>query len=187
MLCLIFHFPHSVDGCADGNSGSFHSDESLDKIVVKAKNSGSVLQKGMTATIVATAYVYSTSNYADFFYAADASNPSWEYIGTVNPPTGGVIADLTMDYTVPVGSETQAVRVQFRLSGGSSTTDPCLSGSYNDRDDVVFQVPPLEVTASYSSNFGAPYCSSIATSCDTGSLVVGRGAMGDDEPNYPNT
>ena len=62
------------------------------------------------------------------------------------------------------------VGIQFCSNG----INPCDSGN-------------VTVTAYYSINLGAPYCSSIGTSCDTGSLVVGRGAMGDDEPNYPNT
>ena len=133
----------SIDGCADGNGGSFHSDESLDKIVVKAVNyNGFYLEYGGTARVVATAYVYSTSsNNAEFFYAADATNPSWVYIGSVKPVATG-LQDLTLDYQLPSGSQTQAVRVQFRYDGGSSTTNPCVVGNYNDRDDVVFKVYP---------------------------------------------
>ena len=42
--------------------------------------------------------------------------------------------------------------------------------------------------ALFDSNFGAPRCKTTASSCNTGSLVVGRGAMNKGiEPTYPNT
>ena len=73
-----------------------------------------------------------------FFFAADASNPVWNYIGSAQPSGTGVQI-ITMTYTLPRGAENQAVRVQNLLSDTSSK-DPCISGNYNDRDDLVFKV-----------------------------------------------
>ena len=44
---------------------------------------------------------------------------------------------------MPSLSSTQAVRVQFRYGGSGTETDSCKSGSYNDRDDLVFDVDSL--------------------------------------------
>ena len=98
------------------------------------------LRAGELATIVATVYVFG-NNTADFFYAADASNPIWVYIGSANPTVSDQLADIEMTYTIPSGSDVQAVRVQFTYDEGDST-DPCVGGDYNDRDDVVFKVLP---------------------------------------------
>ena len=45
-----------------------------------------------------------------------------------------------MTYTIPIGSDIQAVRVQYTYEEGE-TTDPCANDDdYNDRDDIVFKV-----------------------------------------------
>ena len=42
--------------------------------------------------------------------------------------------------------------------------------------------------AVFDTNYGVPRCEFASNTCDTGSLVVGRGNMtGGAEPNYPNT
>ena len=168
------------------------------------------LRAGELATIVATVYVFG-NNTADFFYAADASNPIWVYIGSANPTVSDQLADIEMTYTIPSGSDVQAVRVQFQTIGDS--TDPCVSGFYNDRDDIVFKVLPSAslsaspskspslspsnspscpvTTAVFDSNYGVPLCESASKACDTGFLVIGRGEMGTvgngTEPNFSNT
>ena len=101
-----------------------------------------VLKAGGNATITATVYSWSTfTDHADFFYAANASKVDWKYIGSVKPSKSG-LADITMTYTLPAGAENQAVRVQFRYEqfGSSPSTNPCFTGNYNDRDDLVFMV-----------------------------------------------
>eukprot|EP00956_Cyclotella_meneghiniana_P011821 scaffold16627_cov93-Cyclotella_meneghiniana.AAC.3 len=120
------------------NTGSFHSDESNDRIVVKSSGAGA-LRAGNLATIEATVYAYSASaDTADFFYAADATNPVWFYIGSAQP-SGTGLQNISVTYTLPMGAENQAVRVQFRY-GSSPSTNPCLTEDWNDRDDLVFNV-----------------------------------------------
>ena len=129
----------SIDGCADGNSGSFHSDESNDGIVVRASESGAALEVGGGITITATVFVWSaTEDTANFFYSTDASSPVWNYIGSAQP-SGTGLQDISMTYTIPMGTENQAVRVQFGYQIGASS-NPCESGDYHDTDDLVFKV-----------------------------------------------
>ena len=103
------------------------------------------LRVGELATIVATVYVWDDDDdTADFFYAVNASNPVWVYIGSANPTVEKQLTDIEMTYTIPSGSDVQAVRVQFTYDEGPST-DPCEDGGdkeYFDRDDVVFKVLP---------------------------------------------
>ncbi|MGA9642937.1 MAG: S53 family peptidase [Terriglobales bacterium] len=129
--------PNTINNsCADGTSGTFHSDESNDRIVV-ASTSGGPLTHGTTATVSATVWAYSgyTSDALDLYYAANANSPSWVFIKTIVPTKAGA-QTLSTTFTLPTGS-LQAVRAQFRYLGRASS---CTSGSYNDHDDLIFAV-----------------------------------------------
>ncbi|QRO00847.1 hypothetical protein JRI60_18335 [Archangium violaceum] len=131
--------PNTLGGtCADGTSGVFHSDESLDRIRVFTQD-GTNFRAGGVVTIEATVWARSTYtwNKLDLYYAADARNPTWVPLTTLTP-TGSGVNRLTANYTLPAGS-LQAIRGQFRYGNGSG---PCTSGAYNDRDDLVFAVGP---------------------------------------------
>ena len=107
------------DSCADGTSGTFHSDESNDRIRVSTTD-GSSFASGKTVTVEATVWAWTTpsSDAADFFYAADATNPTWTLIATRVPTAAGA-QTLSASYTLPVGA-LQAVRVQYRYQGGAT-------------------------------------------------------------------
>jgi hypothetical protein len=142
--------PNTInDSCADGASGTFHSDESNDRIRVFTTD-GSNFAPGKTVTVQATVWAWTTpsSDTADFFYAANAASPSWVFIGSVQPTAAGA-QTLSVNYTLPAGA-LQAVRVQFRYQ---STNAACAAGAYNDRDDLVFAVTSTPVTTVFSDNF----------------------------------
>jgi len=131
--------PNTINNsCADGKSGTFHSSESNDRIVVASTNGGALTQ-GNTVTVTATVWTYSTSgstkDYLDIYYTANASSPSWVLAKTIAPTTTGA-QTLSTTYTLPAGS-LQAVRANFR-SGGSAAV--CTTGSYDDHDDLIFAV-----------------------------------------------
>jgi hypothetical protein len=128
--------PNTLDSCTDGTSGSYHNDESNDRIVVKTLD-GYDFTEGATVQIDATVWAWSTgsSDYLDLYYTADANSPSWVYITTINTPTGG-LQTLSAQYTLPAGN-LQAVRANFRYTGSASS---CSGGSYDDADDLVFAV-----------------------------------------------
>jgi len=128
--------PNTINNsCSDGTAGTFHSDESNDRIVVTSSSGN--LTHGQTATVSATVWAWSgyTSDHLDLYYTANVTSPSWVFIGTLNPTKAGA-QTLSATYTLPTGS-LQAVRAQFRYQGRASS---CTSGSYNDHDDLVFAV-----------------------------------------------
>ena len=128
--------PNTINNsCADGTSGTFHSDESNDRLVITS-TSGS-LTHGTTATVTATVWAYTgyTSDALDLYYAANANSPSWVFIKTIVPTKAGA-QSLSATFTLPTGS-LQAVRAQFRYLGRASS---CTTGSYNDHDDLIFAV-----------------------------------------------
>jgi len=144
--------PNTINSsCADGTSGTFHSDESSDRIVVSTTD-GSTLAAGKTVKVSATVWAYSgfTSDHLDLYYTASANSPTWTLIGTITPAAAGA-QTLSANYTLPSGS-LQAVRAQFRYLGSASS---CTSGAYNDHDDLIFAVgagaPGFSVSASPSS------------------------------------
>ena len=124
---------NTLDACADGVTGSYHVDESVDHIRISSVGGGNI-QPGATIEIVAKVWAYSAAaDYIDFFYATDATNPQWQFINTVNPSTSGA-SDVSTQYTLGNGSF-QAVRVVIRYNGASS---PCPGGVYDDVDDLAF-------------------------------------------------
>jgi len=129
--------PNTINNsCADGTSGTFHSDESNDRIVV-ASTSGGALTHGTTATVTATVWAWSgyTSDSLDLYYAANANSPTWVFIKTIKPTKAGA-QTLSATFTLPTGA-LQAVRAQFRYTGSASA---CTVGAYNDHDDLIFAV-----------------------------------------------
>jgi len=144
--------PNTINSaCADGTSGTFHSDESNDRLVV-ATTDGSSMAAGKTVKVSATVWAYSsfTSDHLDLYYTANANSPTWTLIGTITPTAAGA-QTLSANYTLPSGT-LQAVRAQFRYQGSASS---CTTGSYNDHDDLIFAVgagiPGFTVSASPSS------------------------------------
>lgn len=129
--------PNTVDGCADGTSGTYHSDESIDMLTVSTLD-GAPLLAGKAVRIDARIWTYTgyTTDYVDFFYAADATNPVWTHIATVQAPKAGE-STVSALWALSPGSAFQAVRAQLRWNGSA---DACASGGYNDRDDLVFNV-----------------------------------------------
>jgi hypothetical protein len=129
--------PNNINGsCADGSSGTFHSDESNDRILV-ASTGGGTMTHGQTVKVTATVWAWSTgsSDSLDLYYAANANSPTWVFIGTIVPPAGGAQA-LSATYTLPTGT-LQAVRANFRYQGSAAS---CSTGAYDDHDDLIFAV-----------------------------------------------
>lgn len=180
---------NTLDGCADGNSGSYHSDESNDGIRVYTR-SGNNFAAGEQVVVEADVWAWSTgsADKADVFYASDANNPDWTFIRTLSASGGGA-QTVTTSFDL-AGGDLQAVRVQWRYN---STNAACASGAYNDRDDLVFSVGGGgggggDGRASYSDALQAPLCTGAAPSCDSQTLLNGRGGMsGGAESSAPNT
>jgi hypothetical protein len=188
------------DSCADGGSGTFHTDESNDQLKVSTVD-GTDFAVGKQVRIDATVWVWPngpTSDHLDLYYTANAAaaSPTWVFLTTINPTTSqGGQQTFSATYTLPSGGTLQAVRSQFRYQG--TTPTPCLAGNYNDRDDLVFAVnggtppppPAPDVTATFDATLQAPRCTTVGKSCDSGAtLLLGRDTLATgSEPNQPNT
>lgn len=133
-----------LGGCADGTSGVFHSDESIDRVTVSSVDGG-LLTRGGAARIDVVVYAYAgyTSDFLDLYYADDANQPSWTLLGTLAPTQAGL---QTLSTTFNLGNqESPVIRAAFRYQGVAS---PCTAGPYDDRDDLVLHlVAPLRAAA----------------------------------------
>jgi hypothetical protein len=166
--------PNTLDGCADGTSGVYHSDESNDRIVVSTLDNAD-FEEGATVQIDATVWAWNTGSEdsLDLYYAADANSPSWVYITTLTTPTGGA-QTLSTTYTLPNGS-LQAVRAAFRYQGSVGT---CVAGNWNDRDDLAFAVRPAGGNAAPTVTITSP---SDGSSFGVGESVSFTGTASDPE------
>jgi len=142
--------PNTIAGtCADGTSGTFHVDESLDRLVVSTTD-GTNFGAGKTVRIDATVWAWTTptADKLDLYFAANANSPTWTFITTLTPTVVGQ-QTLTATYTLPSGG-LQAVRGQMRYQGAAS---PCTAGSFNDRDDLAFAVTSVAPVVVFSDDF----------------------------------
>jgi len=132
------HQPNTIfSACADGQGGTFHTDQSIDHVSVSTAD-GSVFAEGKTVTIAASAWIANTaSDRVDLYHTSHALNPVWTLAATLTPTATGM-QSFSAAYVLPSGA-TQAVRAQLR-SGGS--VSPCATGPTDDQDDLVFAVVP---------------------------------------------
>ena len=142
--------------CTDGNIGTYGTDESINRIVVTRADGGDGdLTEGDTVTLSAYVHCWSnpTNDYIDFYYASDATNPVWTQIGVRETCQNGGNNILSANFTLPQGS-LQAVRANFMYSSGtpgSPGTNKCVTGSYDDTDDMVISVKPSVAAASIAA------------------------------------
>jgi hypothetical protein len=134
------NYPNTINGsCADGTSGVYHSDPSIDRIKVYTADRTN-FASGRAVTIQVSAWVRSPSlGYADVidvYHAPNANSPVWTLVTTLSPSGSNSAQTLTTSMVLPSGT-LQAVRAIVR-SGGSAS--PCASNAYTDRDDLAFAV-----------------------------------------------
>lgn len=136
-LAIEPHAPNTLLGsCVDGTLGTYHSDESLDRLRIYTLD-GSNLAPGKTVRIEATVWSWSPSGVdkLDLYYAPDANAANWSFISTQTATAAGKVT-FTTDFVLPANSSAlAAIRGNFRYNGSAGT---CTSGQYDDRDDLVF-------------------------------------------------
>jgi PKD repeat protein len=135
--------PNTINAtCTDGSSGSYHYDESLDRLKISTTD-GSLLAAGKTVLIEATVWSYSTSDSIDLYFAPDATNPVWTLLVTKPTTVSQQVQVLSTTFVLPTSATLPAIRGNFRYMGSPGS---CTTGSYDDRDDLVFALsttPPV--------------------------------------------
>ena len=157
--------PNTLNGCTDGNDGTYFSDESMEKIVVsQASGITKDMAAGDTVTITATVFCWDdgSSDYIDFYYASNAADPEWNQIGERLQCPGGGLQTVTASHTLPTSeSVEQAVRVNLMYTSSVPGQGGCTGGAYDDTDDLVISVvngptPPPTSQPSSTPTTGSP-------------------------------
>ncbi len=160
--------PNTLDGCADGTSGTYHSDESNDRIVISTLDSSNFTE-GATVQVDATVWAWNdgSQDTLDLYYAADANSPVWNLITSIPAPGGGA-RTLSTTYTLPSGS-LQAVRASFRYQGSEAS---CSNGNWDDADDLVFAVESASGCSVNADCDDGVFCNG-AEVCNAGTCEAG--------------
>jgi len=188
--------PNTINNsCGDGTTGTYHSvtnGDSVDRVVVKATD-GLRLRPGGTASVDVTVWCRggvaflppAPSDWIDLYYASNAASPTWTPIATnIRCGTTGGATTFSRTFTLANVTGSQAVRAQIRYEGNPGT---CVSGSTNDRDDLVFSVAGLPQEATWVE---AGYAHSVWVQPDHTAMAVGlneNGQLGDGSMNSRDT
>lgn len=146
--------PNTIhSSCADGTSGSFHFDESQDRLHI-ATVDGGPLAPGKRVTISATVWAFNNFSVdtLTLFHAPDATHPTWTQLARLTPSAKDAQV-LSATFTLPLGASLQAIRSLFTY--GTAPVTSCSSSSYADHDDLIFAVgdaPPTSEVLSPSAN-----------------------------------
>ena len=134
--------PNTINAtCTDGSLGTYHSDESLDRLKISTTD-GSLLAAGKTVLIEATVWSYDTSDSIDLYFAPDATNPVWTLLVTKPTTVSQQVQVLSTTFVLP-SATLPVIRGNFRYVGSPGS---CTTGGYDDRDDLVFALstaPPV--------------------------------------------
>jgi M6 family metalloprotease-like protein len=178
--------PNTINNsCADRTSGTYHVDESVDRIKVSTVDGGA-FALGKLVKVDVTLWVYESfsSDHLDLYYAADASNPNWIYLTTIEPSGPGVQVP-SATYTLPSAGSLQAIRANFRFTGAPS---PCGTNSgYEDYDDLVFAVGSSLTNYALASNGGVASASSTLDAARTANAANNGDRRGQHWGSDPST
>ena len=130
--------------CLDGTAGTYHIDESLDRLKVSTVD-GTPLAAGKTVKIEATVWVWGfTSDFLELYFAPDATAPVWTPIASgLTGTVSQTLQVLSTTFVLP-SATLPAIRGSWRFGGTAAT---CSTGSFDDHDDLVFALstggPPV--------------------------------------------
>ena len=128
--------PNTLGGTCPDGLDPWPDDPAIDRVTIDSLD-GAPLTVGRAARIHAT-IANAWWNRVDFFSAADPAAPSWRYLGSA--PTQPGESALSQAFTLPAGP-LQAIRVAYQSTYGSEPV-VCGTGTYDDRDDLIFAVAP---------------------------------------------
>jgi predicted lipoprotein with Yx(FWY)xxD motif len=146
--------PNTINNsCSDGSTGTFHVDESIDRIKVSTTD-GSTLAPGKLVNFEVTYWApFTDSDFLDLYYLPDTSTSNWIYMTTLQPQAAGLNV-VTAVRLLGGNGNLQAVRAILRFGGSNAL---CSAGIFNDHDDLVFAAPappPTLMVESSNPNSG---------------------------------
>ncbi|MFH1260468.1 MAG: right-handed parallel beta-helix repeat-containing protein [Candidatus Micrarchaeota archaeon] len=135
--------PNTLDGCTDGGTGNYGSEESVENITITDLDTSN-FAGGDNVRVTVGYHAFESSGVGDYvsvWYTNSTSSITWQFIGTF-ALSDGSYATHDFDFVLDDVVGEHAVRAQIRYNGADSS---CLLGAYDDNDDLVFQVDAGEV------------------------------------------
>jgi hypothetical protein len=131
--------PNTIDGCPDGTSGAYMTDESVENITVTDLNS-SLFRPGDTVRVDAWVYCWDTgaNDNINFVYTNDTEGADWRVVTFTDPCPAGGFQLISKTWVLDDVLGNHSIRVINQYNG--QTTDTCGAGSYDDNDDVTILV-----------------------------------------------
>jgi len=160
--------PNTIDTCADGGTGTYLTDESVENITITSLN-GTEFSPGDTVDVTAWVHCWPggpASDNINFVYTNSTSSISWSVAGFVDPCPAGGMNQLTRQFVLDDIEGEHAVRVIIQYNGATTTT--CGIGGYDDNDDVAFQVGTPNIAPEITLN--SPLNGSVFPS--TGNIIL---------------
>jgi len=124
--------PNTIDGAADGTSGTYQNDESVDAVNI-TDLSASTFSAGHTVEVSVKAYCYDNTDVVNIAFAENIDSPSWNIqSSTACSASGFEIFTTTFGLT---GTGNVSIRSLNEYNGDNTVT--ATSSGYGDQDDVV--------------------------------------------------
>lgn len=134
------HAPNTLRSspCPDGNAGSFHADESIDRLRLSSLGGGPLTAGGLAVIDVAFwAYQTFDADFVSLYHATSTDAPVWNRVIAFSPTAPGA---QTLRTVLPLpDSPRGALRAVMTFQ---VPADACAPGSYSDHDDLVFETVP---------------------------------------------
>ncbi|HXR44957.1 MAG TPA: hypothetical protein VN759_09135, partial [Pseudolysinimonas sp.] len=128
--------PNAINGsCSDTTSGTYHVNDSIDRIRVVSTDGGP-FTTNHPARVEVGVWAYNSNASVTLYHAPSAASPQWTKVGYKNI-WATEYSTLTFDLTLTEGSQ-QAVRAV--LVRGGITGGACPTAEVRDIDDLVLAV-----------------------------------------------
>jgi hypothetical protein len=126
--------------CADGNTGDFHYDESLDHFMI-TDLAGATFVAGDPVRLDAGVWCWTDVGFDQLhvFWADSVSDPVWVYAGSTACPAINQNV-LSVEFNLPTTSGRIAVRAAFGYEDTGAPAEFCDPLPWSDRDDVIITV-----------------------------------------------
>jgi hypothetical protein len=129
--------PNTISPCSDSKGGTYHVEESVDRIrVISTDGSGLAAQR--TVRVEVGFWIRYTTASIALYHAADATHPQWTPVGE-RDINAAQYSTKSWTLTLPEGG-LQAVRAVLIRAG--LLDGPCPMADVRDVDDLVFAVGP---------------------------------------------
>jgi hypothetical protein len=135
--------PNTINACTDGTSGTYHTDESLDRIIITDLNH-TRFTAGDTIQVNFTVWCYGTTDNINWVYTNNSVTPVFRALTSTTCPSGGSAQTFSRSFVLDDLAGNHTVRGVYQYGGTAATT--CGAGGYDDNDDVTLLVRARDTT-----------------------------------------